>query len=175
MISISTVSSSIEIGGIKEREPESMPMLMARVTFSGQHFLPINHIPRRIFGMQEDQFRIFGHTIPYVFRGEAKDVQPILSALYRNVEFFGTDMVVFATGEELEDSDKGLMTVMDIPFFQFSIPQHIFLDVDKLARDLVQYAEVSGTPISADQIQGLATLKKNVQVLESSFQETSDV
>lgn len=155
MISISSFWSSIEIPGrhgigIKEREPESMPMLMARVEFSGPHFLPINHIPGRIFGMEEDQFRIL--------RGEIS-----------NVTFVGTDMAVFAKGEEREDPKEGLRLVIDIPFLEFGFPQNIFLDVDKLKRDLVRHAKACGTPLSPDQIEKLATLKKSVQELEGRF------
>lgn len=155
----------------REREPESMSMLMARVEFSGEHFLRINHIPGRIFGMEEDQFRASGRAIPYFYKGSVKydNDTPIPSVLYRNVTFVGTDVAIFAKGEEREDPEKGLMTVIDIPFLKFGFPQNIFLDVDKLKRDLVRHAKACGTPLSRDQRQKLATLKKSVQELEGRF------
>ena len=78
-------------------------------------------------------------------------------------------MAVFAKGEEREAPEKGLMTVIDIPFLQFGFPQNIFLDVNKLESDLVRYAKACGTPLSRDQKQKLTTLKKSMQKLEGRF------
>ncbi len=165
MISISSFWSSIEIPGMswgkeRERAPESTPMLMARVEFSGEHLIPINHIPHDLFGMTEDQCAVFGDPIPNSSKG---------TVLFQNVRFIGADIAVFAKGEEREDPDKGLMTVIDIPFLQFGFPQNIFLDVDKLKSDLERYAKACGTPLSRGQRKKLATLKKSVKEIEGRF------
>lgn len=178
MISISTFWSSIEIPGMswgkeRERASESTPMLMVRVEFSGEHFLPINHIPGRIFGMEEDQFRASGRAIPYFYKGCVKydNDTRIPSVLYQNVTFVGTDVAVFAKGEEREDPKEGLMTVIDIPFLKFGFPQNIFLDVDKLESDLVRYAKTKNAPLPPDQRKRLGALREEVHEIEDDFCE----